>query len=151
MFSAGCAALLRYIGSSRLFSTELNTHRRSVDPLSSTWIPWLLLLSKLAYFVRNLPFDEVCPDAFVCFRKVVPIRTVFLYPVGEPFSMGLLVFELFDSLAKSLLSWFFLLGEISRLLRFVTVFSGLPTTHEASQHWCRLFSTAYWKFYARFD
>ena len=122
-----------------------------MDPLSNAWKPWLLLLSKLAYFLPNLPFDEVCPGALLCWPKLVPIRAVFLYPVGELFSMGLLVSELFDSLAKSLRSWFFLLGEFSRSLRFFTVLRGLPTLHEASQHWFRLFSTADWELYKMFD
>ena len=128
----------------------LRQARQSLDRLSGSWEPWLLLPSQLVYLARPVSAGKLAPQALICMIQVVPAVPVFVYPVCNPLTTALSLFQIPDLFAQSDLSWSLLLGDLSRSAGVWGVAPAVPSLHEAFQSWCRLFSTAYWKSQERF-
>ena len=69
------------------------------------WELWLLPLFGLSYSARDVAAGIFTPDLLVFRAQVVPVVAIFGYPIGDPFSMFLSVFQVIDLLAQSHLPW----------------------------------------------
>ena len=124
--------------------------RQSLDRLSGSWEPWLLLHLQLVYLARHVSAGKRASQALICMIQVAPVVPVFVYPACDSLTTALSLFQVPDLFAQSDLSWSLLLGDLSRSADVWGVAPAVPSLHEAFQSWCRLFSTAYWKSQERF-
>jgi hypothetical protein len=113
-------------GRSALDSALLRQARQSLDRLSGSWEPWLLLPSQLVYLARPVSAGKLAPQALICMIQVVPAVPVFVYPVCNPLTTALSLFQIPDLFAQSDLSWFLLLGDFSRSAGFRGVAPPVP-------------------------
>ena len=113
-------------GRSALDSALLRQARQSLDRLSGSWEPWLLLPLQLVYLARPVSPGKLAPQALICMIQVVPAVPVFVYPVCNPLTTALSLFQIPDLFAQSDLSWFLLLGDFSRSAGFRGVAPPVP-------------------------
>ena len=115
-------------GRSALDSALLRQARQSLDRLSGSWEPWLLLPLQLVYLARPVSAGKLAPQALIC---MIPLTT------------ALSLFQVSDLFAQSDLSWSLLLGDLSRSAGAWGVAPAVPSLREAFQNWCRLFIEAH--------
>ena len=113
-------------GRSALDSALLRQARQSLDRLSGSWEPWLLLPLQLVYLARPVSPGKLAPQTLICMIQVVPAVPVFVYPVCNPLTTALSLFQIPDLFAQSDLSWFLLLGDFSRSAGFRGVAPPVP-------------------------